>query len=390
MRIPMPRRKRTRVLITVFGVLVLAAGGAWYVQSGGSSPTQVAHASDATDDEASDEEEDVDRVPVELALAERVDLPSLFQATGTLTAERTIDLTAKVGGQITALRVEEGDWVKSGQVLLELDHREQKLLVEEARVRSETAKLELERMQNMAERGLETDRKLEEAKQAYEVNQAQYELAKVRLSDHIVRAPFAGRVTTRQVELGATIQAGASMIGLADTSPMKVELFLPERVVTRLQKGQPVQVHPDVAPDETLVGSVERIAPVVDASTSTVKVTLRVDDAGESARSGSFVRCNITTDVRQAVVAVPKKALVAEAGATYLFVAEADSVRKLAIETGYHDADRIEVLDGVADGDQVVVVGQGGLRQGSRIEVLPGPDAAREDDADDGTALARN
>lgn len=386
MRIRKPRQSK-RVLIILFGVLILGGGGTWYALEGAPSSATPALAADGTETE--EEEDEVDRVPVELAAAARADLPSVFQATGTLTAERTVDLTAKVGGQVTTLRVEEGDWVKSGQVLLEIDHREQRLLVEEARVRAETAKLELERMENMAARGLETDRKLEEAKQAFEVNQAQYELAKVRLSDHVVRAPFGGRVTTRQVELGATVQAGASLVGLADIDPMEVELFLPERVVTRLEVGQPVEIRPDVAPDQTLVGEVARIAPIVDATTSTVKVTLRVTDAGDKARSGSFVRCAVTTDVRHGVVAVPKKALVAEAGATYLFVAEADSVRRVEIETGYHDRERIQILEGIADGDDVVVVGQGGLRHGSRIEVLPGPDTVRQA-SDEATELARN
>jgi len=385
-RIRKPRQSK-RVLIILFGVLILGGGGTWYALEGAPSSATPALAADGTETE--EEEDEVDRVPVELAAAARADLPSVFQATGTLTAERTVDLTAKVGGQVTTLRVEEGDWVKSGQVLLEIDHREQRLLVEEARVRAETAKLELERMENMAARGLETDRKLEEAKQAFEVNQAQYELAKVRLSDHVVRAPFGGRVTTRQVELGATVQAGASLVGLADIDPMEVELFLPERVVTRLEVGQPVEIRPDVAPDQTLVGEVARIAPIVDATTSTVKVTLRVTDAGDKARSGSFVRCAVTTDVRHGVVAVPKKALVAEAGATYLFVAEADSVRRVEIETGYHDRERIQILEGIADGDDVVVVGQGGLRHGSRIEVLPGPDTVRQA-SDEATELARN
>ena len=384
MRIKKPRWTK-RVILSLFGVVAVAGAGVWYLHDASGPKTATAHAAGTADENAA-AADDVDRVPVELATAATFDLPDLFQATGTLKAERAVELTAKVGGQVTALNVEEGDWVDAGDVLLEVDHREQELLVEEARVRAETARLEFERMKDIAARGLETERHLEEAQQAHEVNQAQYELAKVRLQDHVVRAPFAGRVTTRDVELGATIQPGAPLVGLADTSPMEVELFLPERVVTRLEVGQPVRIRPDVRPDETLEGTVRRIAPVVDTATSTVKVTLRVDDAGASARSGSFVRCHITTDVRQDVVAVPKKALVAEAGTTYLFVAEADSVRKLAVETGYHDAEHIEVLDGVTAGDRVVVVGQGGLRQGSRIEVLPGPDTLA---AAGGTELAR-
>ena len=375
--------------ITVTTVLVLgaAAAGVWW--KAGQGPDE-ARAQAVAADESTTEDEDVVRVPVELASAESRDLPSRFTATGTLEARRAVDLISRVPGQITRLAVEEGDWVERGQVLLEIDHREQALLVEEARVRVATAKRELERREDMAQRGLETDRALEEARQTYEVSEAQYELAKVRLEDHIVRAPYAGRVTVRHVELGQTVQNGTGLIGLADTDPMQVRLFLPERVVTRLAEGQPVEIHPDVAPEETLTGTVERVAPVVDASTSTVKVTLKVEDAGAAARSGSFVRARITTDVRQDAIAVPKKALVAEAGATYLFVAEADSVRRVTVETGYADDTHVEILDGISPGERVVVVGQGGLRQGSRIEELPGPATVKaKQRSGDGAELAQ-
>ena len=384
MRIPRPTLRK-RIVLAISGVVVLVAASTWYLMADAPASTAVAHAAE----EPADATDDVDRVPVELAEVVVTDLPDVFGATGTLEADRSVELTAQVAGRVTRLRAEEGDRVEQGQVLLELDHREQELLAEEARVRAETARLEYERIRGMAERGLETERRLEEAEQALEVTRAQYELAQVRLDDHFVRAPFSGRLTVRHVELGSTVQAGAPLFGIADTDPMKVELFLPERVVTRLAEGQRVEVRPDVAPDRALSGTVERIAPVVDAATSTVKVTLHVADPGESLRSGSFVRCRVTTDVRTDVVAVPKKALVAEAGATYLFVAEADSVRRIAIQTGYHDDEHIEVREGVVAGDQVVVVGQGGLRQGSRIEVLPGPEAARREDAGTTTALAR-
>jgi membrane fusion protein (multidrug efflux system) len=343
----------------------------------------------AADEQAEDEEV---RVPVALAVARIADLPDYYHATGTMSARRSVDLNARAGGQITRLAVEEGDWVDEGEVLLEIDPREQNLLVEEARVRAETAHLELTRMEDMAGRGLETDRALEEARQAHEVNQAEYELARVRLSDHFVRAPFAGRVTVRHVELGQTIEVGAPTVEIADVDPMEVKLFLPEKVVRRLSVGQPVEVRCDVDSDRSFESILERIAPVVDAATSTVKVTLRVDDPAARERTGSFVRARVTTDVHEGVVAVPRKSLVSEAGATFLFVAESDSVRRVDVATGYTDGDWIEVLEGVAEGDEVVTVGQGGLRHGSRIEELP--DAASMLEAPDEQAgapeLARN
>jgi membrane fusion protein (multidrug efflux system) len=140
--------------------------------------------------------------------------------------------------------------------------------------------------------------------------------------------------------------------------------------VNRLSVGQPVEIRTDVDADHPLQGNVDRIAPAVDPATSTVKVTLRVDNAKGKARVGSFVRARITTDVVTNAVAVPKKALVPEAGVIYLFVAEGDSVRKVTVTTGYSDDEYIEITAGIAQGDLVVSVGQGGLRQGSKIKNL--------------------
>jgi RND family efflux transporter MFP subunit len=383
----LPRiRGKRRIGLTAIVVVVAGAAGFFALQtfSAGEPAEAVADEVAAEVEEAEDEV----KVPVALAAARVVDLPDFYHTTGTMEARRSVDLNARAAGQITRLVVEEGDWVEKGDVLLEIDPREQKLLVEEARVNSETAKLELARMENMAERGLETDRALEEARQAHQVNEAMLELARVRLSDHFLRAPFSGRVTLRHVDLGQTIEAGAATLALADVNPMQVKLFLPEKIVRRLAVGQPVEVRCDVDEDTVFESVLERIAPVVDAATSTVKVTLRVDDPAARDRSGSFIRARVTTDVHQDVIAVPRKALVSEAGATFLFVAEADSVRRVDVETGYTDGDWIEVFAGVDDGQDVVIVGQGGLRNGSRIEQLP--DAAATPDETEPTELARN
>jgi RND family efflux transporter MFP subunit len=149
-----------------------------------------------------------------------------------------------------------------------------------------------------------------------------------------------------------------------------------------------VEIRSDVHPDGPLRGRVSRIAPAVDPATSTVKVTLEVENIDGRVRVGSFVRGRITTDVHEDVITVPKKALVAEAGMNYLFVVEADSVHKVPVTTGYNDDDYMEITSGIEEGDRVVTVGQGGLRPGSKIRDLAAPDTA--DVADAGSDSSSN
>ena len=309
-------------------------------------------------------------VPVEVALAGPRDIPATFVATGSLEAKRQVKLIAKSGGQITKLAVEEGDFVKQGAVMLEIEHREEELKLEQNKVRSETAQRELERTQGLMSKEVGTASDLDKRKDDAQVAQLDLHMSEVELDNKIVRAPFAGQVTVRDVQLGQTVNVGQSLIEVADVSPLQLKLYLPEKMVGQLATGQSVNLFSDVDPSLRLTGVVERIAPAVDPATSTVKVTLHVDAANGKARVGTFVRAHITTDIHKGAVSVPKKALVPEAGVTYLFIAEADTVRKVPVTTGYQDESFVEIVSGVTSGTKVVAVGQGGLRDGSKIKPL--------------------
>lgn len=372
----MSRSRRLRVFGIPALILLLAAAGFAIVQQRENGGEASAADSTAAGDRAGKDEKEVVRVPVELAVAEPHDIPAFFQATGSLEARRNVELMAKAQGQITRIHHEEGEFVEQGQVLVEIEHDEEQILLEKAKVNLENAERELRRAEELSGKGLSAEREYENAKQARDLAFHERDLARIGLQDRIIRAPFPGQIAERSVELGQTISPGQPLFRLVDVSPLEVRLFLPEQVVRDLEVGQLVQIRPDIDPDRPLQGTVHQIAPVVDPATSTLKVTLRVQETPGTARVGSFVRARITTDVHVDVVSIPKRALVPEAGANYVFVAEGDSVRKVAVTTGYADDEFIEVLGGVALGDRVVEVGQGALRDGSKIRDLEAERAA--------------
>ena len=149
---------------------------------------------------------------------------------------------------------------------------------------------------------------------------------------------------------------------------------MPEPVAAKIRVGETVKVETE-AHSEDLDATVERISPVVDPGTGTVRVTLRLPDGAE-ARVGGFVKVRLTTDRKRDVLAVPKLALVEEGGLRSVFVAAADTVRKIEITTGLYDETHVEVTGGLEEGWQVVTLGRGGLRTGSRIEVVTDSDLA--------------
>ena len=366
--------KRPRRWLLAAGIGILALGATTALLLRGQGQEASAAQTEGLDEAAA--KAAAEQIPVELAEVVHRDMPNYYSTTGALQSRRSVDLLAKVAGQIQRIAVEEGQLVAAGDILLEIDRREQELLTGKARVLAENSKLELQRVQDISERGLATDKELEAARRDAEVSDYEHQLAVQRLSDHTIRAPFPGVITSRHVELGQTINSGTQLFHIADAGPMELRLHLPETLVDDLRVGQEVSITPDAGARTELSGSIERIAPAVDAATSTIKVTVRVPSS-DGPRSGSFVRARITTDVHGDALAIPKRALVSEAGAQYVFVAQADSVRKVEVQTGYADEDHTEILAGVSAGDRVVVVGHGGLRHGSKIRDI----AAKPKDA---------
>ncbi len=361
-------------------VAVIGAGVLWKMDKlplGGSTSGDVVAAgadSTAVDGDKKDEDEkdpkDVS-VPVQLARAERRGIDAYYKAASVVEADRLVDLVTKMQGRVSSVNVEEGDWVSSGQILAELENGRERVQLRQADLKLEDQKRLLERNQAMLEENLISEQEFDVARSAHDLAEAERDLARITFEETTLRAPFAGQVTERKIVAGQLVNVSEALFTLADFSPLRVRVYLPENVASKVSAGQRVLVTPD-ALGVSLEAKVERVSPVVDPVTSTVRVTLRLDDGDALARVGGFVKVRITTDSHTDALAVPKLALAEEGGLRSLFVAEADSVRKVEIRTGLYDEDFVEILDGVEEGWFVVEVGQGGLRDGTRIEPING------------------
>lgn len=328
-----------------------------------------------------DEKKEVLRVPVELALVSRDDVPSTLGATASLEPEKLVDVQCKAAGQIETVAVEEGDWVQSGDLLARLDGEAETVALDEATLRATAAQREFARGEALhAEQGI-SNKELQDLRFRWEEAEAQRKGAALRLEYTRILAPFSGRVTERLVAPGQHLVAGTTLFRLVDSDPLLACVYLPEKLAARIAVGQAVRIVPDTAPDRELPGEVLRIAPIVDTRTGTVKVTCRVSGRESLLRPGSFVRVQVETDRHEDVLVIPKRALVPEGGENYVFKAVADSVIKVSIETGYADADRVEVLSGLSEGERVVSVGTGSLKTGTKIEDLVSKAAAAAADS---------
>jgi membrane fusion protein (multidrug efflux system) len=387
------RLPRKRILFPIAGTLLLALTVFLLVHFGAVDlPGGSAHAEDGSakkEDKKKDDDEKEDvPVPVELAKAERRPLAAYYRASSVMEADRHVELVSKIQGRVEKILVEEGDWVKQGQVLVELENDRERVQLRQAELKLEEQNRDLERRKALLEKNLITQEEFDLAEGRHKLAEADRDLAKIVVDETIVRAPFAGQVTDRRVVPGQHVTPSANLLTLVDFDPLRVRVHLPEGIARRVSAGDQVLVSVD-ALEDPLPATVERIAPVVDPQTSTVRLTLLMSGKDHEALVGGFVKVRITTDTKTEALAIPKIALVEEGGLRSVFVASADSVRKIELRTGLSDEVSVEVLEGVAEGDLVVTLGQGGLRAGSKIDVLNAKDVGWTKPAVDSTQLAK-
>ncbi len=375
------RRKRSKIagavaliVIVIFIVAYLFKFGPLAGSAVGSADSlAVSDTSSVGDDqkaeksEDDDEKEETDRVPVEVSEAQVRAISSYYLTTAALDPEKKVDILAKIAGEVEKLYVEEGDVVMEGALLCELDDKEQKVALEEARINRDKQKREYERIGEIHERSLVSDKEYSDIKYQYELAQNQYDAALVRYEYTKIRAPFSGVITARTADRGGNVNIGTRLFEIADTDPLLMRLYLPENEIASIKIGQEVLIRPDSDPDAQLEGRITLISPSVDERTGTVKVT--VETRGK-AMPGSFVRIRIVTDTHEETLAIPRRGVVSDAGETYVFVAEADTARKILVNVGFEDEDYAEILNGVEKGDTVVVVGAGGLKTGSKLQIM--------------------
>jgi membrane fusion protein (multidrug efflux system) len=309
-------------------------------------------------------------IPVEIARPARRELLATYSGTATLEAEADADVIAKVQGEVLRLLVEEGDRVRSGQVLAVLDGRQ--LRLEVAQARAELAKLERDyrRQIELNERGLVAAGTFEGLRYDLETLRAKHDLAELQLSYTEIRAPFAGVVTRRNVRLGQTVQPNAVLFRVTDPTPLKAQVFIPERELKRLKPGQTAAVQVDAVPGRTFVARVSLVSPTVDTQTATFKTTVEVTDPSGELRPGMFARIGIVFERKPEALQIPRVALVETDGERSVFVVQNGVARQRPVETGLADAGNVEILGGLSGDEQVIVVGQGGLKDGNKVRVV--------------------
>lgn len=323
---------------------------------------------DAAEDALEPEKE---LVPVEVVTLGRGPIESVLRHSTHLEAERAVEIYAQAGRQIVELRVEEGDRVEKGELLLRLEDDAQRSALAKVESQLRKARREFERQKNLFAKELISEQAMNDA--TYETEQLEIarEDALRDISYAEVRAPFAGVVTARYVDLGDTVTVNQHLFDLVDFDSIVALIYIPEREMARLEIGQPARLFATSLDGQRFDGEVLRIAPTVDPKSGTVKVTVDAPPA-PSLLPGMYVETELVTDTRDDALLLPKRAVIYDQSRAFVFRLAADmTVERLVLEERLADEVWIEPLPstGLGVGDRIIVAGQAGLKDGAKVRL---------------------
>ena len=360
-------KKRLPALTLAAGLSIAALLGLYFLQAGvaAGDPNDPAAA-------AQDDSQDAEKapIPVEAAAVETGTVSSYVSATANLVPENEVRVLAEWEGRVARLRVEEGDRVAAGAVLVELDRQDGEILLNKAKVKAATEELAYERARKLRNQDLLAPDVFDQVALGHELASQELAEAEWRLEKTLIRAPFAGRIVERLVQPGQHVRRGDELFAVADFDPLVARIYLPEKDVLALEEGRDVKISLQADEAVSFAGSIRRISPVVDTATGTVKVTVEARAVPAAVRPGAFVRIDIVRDTVADAVLVPREAVVRELQKAYVFVAQDGVAAKRAVDLGIEEDGRFEALSGIAAGERVIVAGQGGLKDGSAVQLI--------------------
>ncbi|MFZ2507545.1 MAG: efflux RND transporter periplasmic adaptor subunit [Steroidobacteraceae bacterium] len=353
-----------RPLLIAIAVLVIAAA-AYALSSCRSDAPAVPGAANAAES-----------VAVVTAPVVRKPIAIRIEALGTANANEAVEITSKTGNKVLAIRFEEGQWVRRGQVLVELDGAQDRADLAAAEAALAESRSAYMRSRDLYAQQALSQSQLEQIEATLKGNEARVAAAAARVADTVIRAPFDGRVGLRRVSVGALVNPGTIITTLDDTRTMKLDFDVAETFLAILKPGLAVAATSVAYPGESFDGIVESVDSRVDPVARSVKVRARIPNPDRLLRPGMFLNIEVSRDPVPGLV-VPEEALVPERGKVFVFVVAEGRVSQRQVETGRRIPGEVEIMGGARAGERVVIEGTQKIREGSLVhELAPGAAAA--------------
>lgn len=314
---------------------------------------------------------------VRAAVAETKPFADRIEALGTLTANESVELTAKTTETITSINFTDGQRVRRGDVLATLHKEEAKALLSEAASTADEARRQFERTRQLSSQGAASAAQLDEARRIDETARARQLVIESRIADLTIDAPFDGVLGLRNISVGALVRPGDLITTIDDDSVMKLDFSVPSAFLPVLVPGTRIEARARAFGDRVFEGEIRTVSSRVDPVTRTVVVRAEIPNPDRLLKPGLLMSVEVAANPRQAVT-VPEGALLPAGSRTFVMVVEEGPEgprgRRVEVATGARRAGEVEILSGLTGGQMVVTDGAFKAADGGPLKVAQTPE----------------
>jgi membrane fusion protein, multidrug efflux system len=315
---------------------------------------------------------------VTTTIAESAEWHPTIRAIGSLAPVQGVTISAELEGAVTAIAVENGAAVQTGDLLIKLDTMVEEAQLDAAKARAALAKLQADRALKLSEQQTISQAENDSAVAQYAQARADVAAIEASIAKKTIRAPFDGRVGIRAVNLGQFVSRGTPLIPLQKLDPVFVNFYIPQRSLPRLAIGQSVKVSIDAFPDSDFEAKISAINPEVDSATRNVWVQATLPNPGERLRAGMFAKIEVSLPEVNQVVVVPGTAIAYASYGNSIYVIEESEgpdgqtnlvSRQQPVVIGAKRGDLVSIVSGLSGGETVATSGVFKLRDGLPVQI---------------------
>ncbi|GAW95962.1 MULTISPECIES: efflux RND transporter periplasmic adaptor subunit [Colwellia] len=303
---------------------------------------------------------------VSVVLAEFIES---VEAVGTARANEQVMITSKYSDIVDEVYFDDGQKVNKGAVLVKLNNLEELAKVNELKANLSESRAHLQRLAELLASRATSESLVEQQEAKTKAIEAQLVSAEAKFNDLTIRAPFTGVLGFREVSKGAYIDAGSVITSLDDLSIIKVDFYLPERLLTHIHVGQQISAVNSAYHDKKFIGKISAIDSRIDVSTRSIKVRATINNKALKLRPGMLLNISVLLQVEN-ILQLPESSIIPIEDKHYVFVEKDNKAVRKAIKIGRRHPGMVEVLSGLVAGEQVVVEGALKLRDGSALSII--------------------
>jgi membrane fusion protein (multidrug efflux system) len=354
-------------VVTQLAVIAIVAGtgaAGWYFKDA-LWPGQAARASATPQAQAR-------AIPVNAKSVRMGSVDETVEAVGTALANESITVTSRIAGIVKAVRFSDGQIVKAGTVLIELDDRETQADLEAAKAARDQALLAYDRARALAVSGNAPQSRVDDLQAVARATEARVKVVDAKLAELRIPAPFSGKLGIRRVSVGSLISPGTVITTLDDVDVIKLRFMVPETVLSTLKPGVVVEAESSAFPGRTFQGAVTIIDSRIDPATRAVETRADIPNADGTLKPGMFLTIRLAVQRRDNALIVPEEAVFPEGVRQFVYVVHDGRSVKTEVKLGSRLRGEVEVLEGLKSGVQVVTGGVQKIRDGSPVRTVVG------------------